>query len=836
MSQFANDEVVTEVAMQAAQARTSASRRRRAVRGPNRALPAASRSFVGYLNLPKAGGKVISRSALEADVLTALQFDPAVERIERNDLTADERLRFDLPAPSARNRVFSSEHGEHTPDLRVRMRGATAYLEISPRESLADPAEWAKIQAAAVEAVDAGFGYGVIDESIRQGNLVANCRRLLGWLFPIGAEPDLTAAARRIFERANDRQSELEVAEALRGVGSHGDEVRLEAARHAIATAAASGHLIPDPYGPKIDASARFGMLDPTAPTTPSWLEEHLRDQRANPIPAPAAPLEPGTTFTIPTEHSDLTPDQLAEFGRRLALVKDKEQHPALTWFVLSQRHGISRRAARYHCRLYRLLGEAGILPVRAKTGVRIPDALATVGRNIFRNGKAQTVKALYEHPSFQARIRELGKPFSYRQCVTFWNTQLMASRLLREDAAGLKRHQVASYRGSSQWLNPPETVLELVEADETIVDCFVLSTDGRYVIRRMHLILLIDVASGCLVGWRFCEEEPTQLDYLKAARMAMQPKAALITRVHAENPFPCEGVFGTIRTDRGMIFTAARPRHLFLELGTRIEVAAPHQPTMKADVERALGVITQRLFQRLPGAQPPGNTRDAVAECRRHGVTRALFEDLFALAVIDGINARLNTSTSTTPLQRWQKLVAKNGLPKAWPNDRRGSRLSELFALIEVENITRSLDPRGYHAHGEWYLPERRDLPEEAHLLKDPDDVRRVAVTDALGNDYGEAVLQGYDLSVAISESELKELRRARRADASESNARSIATLSRIVAKAEANGPLSPKEAAKLEKAQRTKREHAHRTFPVPPIRPLVELVLDTPRGLSGD
>lgn len=140
-------------------------RRRRPYR---HGLPAAARSFVGYVSLAKAGGPIVYRSALERDALAVLALDHAVARIERADYSEVERAELDV-AERPHASVFElPELGRYTPDLRLTLdEGSIVFVEIGFHSAkVEDEAMFRRLQAAAVEAARTGCGFLILTERV----------------------------------------------------------------------------------------------------------------------------------------------------------------------------------------------------------------------------------------------------------------------------------------------------------------------------------------------------------------------------------------------------------------------------------------------------------------------------------------------------------------------------------------------------------------------------------------------------------------------------------------------------------------------------------------------
>lgn len=801
-----------------------------------RGLPSAVRSRVGWLRLPKAGGAIFFRSALEGDVLLALQYAHDVATLERNDLQPAERVHFRLGRSPAANKTFELEGGRrHTPDLRVvRQDGSIVYVQVGTLAAKSAPAMAEFLEAARVQARAEGSDLVVLTERIRRGYWITNLGRIHKRRQPAGVDGEspehfaaLAASARQYcVERYPDRCVVPEVARALRAAVSEVDEREAEGAVWAaIGEAEEQGRLRCDLQAARFDLGARFAIAPDGPPLTRGWLTAHLEVQALEPLPLRMPP--PNESVVVPTMGLRST-DASADLTRRLAIVRDKERNGHESWAAIARRYRVEEWVARYWWKKYRAGGEAALIGGREPQGIRADAELKAIVRRLATR-KLDATK-IHRHPDLRRALRETGRRMSYWQVVRYVRFLERTDPLLLEQREERPRLRVSPYYGDPSWLKQVVAPGQVVQVDEGIADALLQSSEAYTVLPRVHILWAIDVATRCVLAWRVCLETPSEVDYRKLLAMVMQPKEALCRELGAELVSPAYCVPELILADRGWIFTATAVREDLLAMGVRCEHAAAYQPQMKPIIERLLGTINDMYIHWLPGTTLSGadkrNGRAVLHEALAEGLTMDEFERALGLAVVDGYHDMPHGGIGKTPLEAWEDGVAQYGAER-WPETEAAKLRLRLFQLKRVDG-TRKLDPRGYHALDAWVKPMAA-APEVAQLLYDPDDVRIFAVCEGEGPRAGrfvcDAYVSGIDLSVPLTEGELHAIRNpGSKADLAFGEER-LASLREKLARGQ---KLRPKDAVLLERRRRALGAPEPEALRRVPATPAVELELE--------
>ena len=566
---------------------------------------------------------IVSRSALEADVLLHLEMDHLTTGFERNDLTDLERVQFTLGRLPAPNRVFELPDGTlYTPDLRMHLTdGRTIYAEVGPYGHKTHPRELARLEQAMTTAREEGTQLVVITErDVRRGHRLDNLMRLSGYLHTIStSSADLAQLARRqLQERA------MLMSEVAAWLHTHSEEtVPLdtceEAARSALAHGARSGHLPHDLDGSLIDEGTQVCLAREVVAV--SWLHRVLVG--ATPLSSgvpQGTPLPDDVSVVLPFE-TDRDPGDDARLRDRLRIVRDREANPRQTWQDLAQRHNTTVDIARYYWRRYKgtlrssgnRRGEAAVVPGRVPDGLRAPQEFRDALKRAYASPRAPKVINVWRSPHLKELARKLGIKVSY------WQVHRHVANVLERDPdviakrAGRPVLPARAFAGDPDWFHRITIPGQVVQVDYARMDAFV-NNDSRTGSFRAYLLAAVDVATRCVLAWVISPTEPSEADYRKLLYMLFSPKDAFLRKAgidpkgpEGRDVFPCHGLPSVILADRGWIFTAHDSRRLLTEmLGIRVEHAAEFQPTMKAIIERLFGTINDRFLHRIPGSAKP--------------------------------------------------------------------------------------------------------------------------------------------------------------------------------------------------------------------------------------
>lgn len=146
--------------------------------------------------------------------------------------------------------------------------------------------------------------------------------------------------------------------------------------------------------------------------------------------------------------------------------------------------------------------------------------------------------------------------------------------------------------------------ILQLGAMDHTILDgVAVIDAAAMLPLGRPWLTALVDVYSGCVVGFVLTFEPPSIYSVMECIKRANRPKMHL-PRSADEFPDLCIifGKFDEIVVDNGKEFAGVATQDALADVGISLRLAPVGSPTYKAIVERLFGTINSLLNTKLPG------------------------------------------------------------------------------------------------------------------------------------------------------------------------------------------------------------------------------------------
>jgi putative transposase len=87
-----------------------------------------------------------------------------------------------------------------------------------------------------------------------------------------------------------------------------------------------------------------------------------------------------------------------------------------------------------------------------------------------------------------------------------------------------------------------PKKILERVEIDHTPLDLILLEDELLIPIGRPYLTLLVDVFSGCILGFHLSYKCPSYVSAAKAISHAIKAKNLEHLSIKLQNDWPCHG------------------------------------------------------------------------------------------------------------------------------------------------------------------------------------------------------------------------------------------------------------------------------------------------------
>jgi len=295
--------------------------------------------------------------------------------------------------------------------------------------------------------------------------------------------------------------------------------------------------------------------------------------------------------------------------------------------------------------------------------------------RQLYSHPIRPTVMAVYEDVRLQQLADHLSAqegtqvvPPSYRQVWSFL-------RAIRHDPkvgqarSGLKHPPPERSSPHSFVLSIPFPAL-ICQVDEHTLDQLIVASDGIVITRRVHAAVLICVKTAAILGAVLSLDSPTEEDYMRLLKQALEPKDTLVARYDCTHPWPCYGKPAVIFHDRGKLFTSERATQVVVDrLQITTEQAPPFAPSAKGTVEALFSWTTRKFEHRLPGTtKATVNQRggyDSAREAEKAGITLEVLEQLFIQAIVDGYMQEWDTLRRGKRISLWEESVRDKGVPR---------------------------------------------------------------------------------------------------------------------------------------------------------------------------
>jgi hypothetical protein len=459
-----------------------------------------------------------------------------------------------------------------------------------------------------------------------------------------------------------------------------------------------------------------------------------------------------GSTTPGQDERHDVDADSIDdpalrdEFLRRRAAVTEM-LGGASNAADVARRHGLEVRRFQQLWRAFLRVGEPALKPYasRSTPELSLPKAIVDKIGELHTQTLRPSVQGIVDSPELHAVALELG----LRRSPTWYQVNRVVMRLQSTDEDARKAR--AGRRLEPLAVTGRAVTTELVpgavcEFDEHTVDVKVLAVAGSPTTIRLHIGLLIDVATRYPLSVVMAPKALDQWDVRRAILRALLPDTDLRRRFDLRSASPWGGRGGlipcVIRTDNGKIERSRLAIQIAGDLPFILEFAPRRDAHAKPVVESAFKslnalfghqiAITTKNNPEALGAHDP----DTAAIER--GIDVPTFERAFMQAIYDVYVHRVHGKLHASPAH-----VLSEGL-SAFPVRQWQGTPDELRRLLRRDEGTRLIDRHGISYKGEWYgaaWVTPYGLGRTVRIKVDEDDVRSLDVYDESGVFLGEVV-----------------------------------------------------------------------------------------------
>ncbi|MEI8612162.1 DDE-type integrase/transposase/recombinase [Enterovibrio sp. Hal110] len=281
----------------------------------------------------------------------------------------------------------------------------------------------------------------------------------------------------------------------------------------------------------------------------------------------------------------------------------------------------------------------------------------------------------------------------------------------------------------------PPTRVLERVEIDHTQLDLMLLHDEYLVPIGRPCLTMLIDVFSGCIIGFHLGFHAPGYATVAKALLNAMKPKDYVKDLpIELNNQWLCEGKIERLVMDNGAEFWSKSIDDACKELNIAVQYNPVKKPWLKPFIERSFGILNQTLLDTIPGKTFSNVLEKGDYDAANKAVMKfSTFVEELHRWIIDVHNAKADSRNNRLPNLYWRQSVQTLPPPRLPVKDNK--QLSIVMGLLDKRKLTE----KGFQYEDLFYRSQaladyRARFPQTKEsamktIKVDPDDMSRIFV-----------------------------------------------------------------------------------------------------------
>ena len=280
----------------------------------------------------------------------------------------------------------------------------------------------------------------------------------------------------------------------------------------------------------------------------------------------------------------------------------------------------------------------------------------------------------------------------------------------------------------------PPTRILERVEIDHTPLDLILIDDELSIPIGRPYLTLIVDVFSGCVLGFHLSYRSPSYVSAAKAIVHAIKPKSFEGLDIELQNEWPCYGKFENLVVDNGAEFWSKSLEHACKEAGINIQYNPVRKPWLKPFVERFFGMINECFLAEMPGKTFSNILAKEDYKPEKDAIMRfSTFVEEFHRWVVDIYHQDSNSRETRIPIKQWQRGF------DIYPPLKMSTEDEQRFTVLMGISGERTLTRNGFKFEELMYdstalADYRKHYPQTKETIKkiikvDPDDLSSIHV-----------------------------------------------------------------------------------------------------------
>lgn len=331
-------------------------------------------------------------------------------------------------------------------------------------------------------------------------------------------------------------------------------------------------------------------------------------------------------------------------------------------------------------------------------------------------HSKGNRTKRIIDDEAFFVEATERfldAKRPNYSQAYQFYcdrieieNSNIISGKILKVSYQAFKErlkklppYEVALKRFGQNYANklfnyyqssvPTIRILERVEIDHTPLDLILLDDDLLIPLGRAYLTLLIDVFSGCIIGFHIGFNPPSYVSVAKAIIHSVKSKEYVHNlNMDLTNDWLCHGKMETLVVDNGAEFWSKSLDQACMEAGIHVEYCKVGQPWEKPQVERKFLEIIQGIVGWIPGKTFSNILEKERYDPKKDAVMRfSSFVEELHRWIIDVHNASPNSRFTKVPNYHWKK--SEEALLPAVLSDRDEKQFRIIMGVIHEGVVT---------------------------------------------------------------------------------------------------------------------------------------------------
>jgi putative transposase len=280
----------------------------------------------------------------------------------------------------------------------------------------------------------------------------------------------------------------------------------------------------------------------------------------------------------------------------------------------------------------------------------------------------------------------------------------------------------------------PPTRILERVEIDHTPLDLILLDDELSIPLGRPYLTLIVDVFSGCVLGFHLSYRSPSYVSAAKAIVHAIKPKSFEGLDIELQNEWPCYGKFENLVVDNGAEFWSKSLEHACKEAGINIQYNPVRKPWLKPFVERFFGMINECFLTEIPGKTFSNILAKEDYKPEKDAIMRfSTFVEEFHRWIVDIYHQDSNSRETRIPIKQWQRGF------DIYPPLKMSTEDEQRFTVLMGISDERTLTRNGFKFEELMYdstalADYRKHYPQTKDTIKkiikvDPDDLSSIHV-----------------------------------------------------------------------------------------------------------